>query len=205
MGMCGGGSNKAQQQADRNAQAQQQQTDLTTRKINSIFSDPARQAQYNQLATDTTNYYKQELDRQQQQATRSLKFSLARSGLTGSSVQAGEAQNLGQDYQRGLLDAQRRGISAADSLRSADQSAKAQLMGEAQSGLNMGTAEQQANSALQSGLANAQDNATVNQIGNMFSDISNRYSNSVQQANNRRAYTQGFNLYTPMTSGGYRP
>ena len=201
MGMCGGGSNAAAQQAAINDNNQQRQIAATSGKINSIFDSPARQQQYTDLAHNTTNYYKQQLDQQHADAARNLKFALARGGQAGGSVQADQGLVLGRDYTKGLLDAQRRGISAADALRNSDQQSRAQLLNEASGGMNMGTAATEANQALQTGLASARDNSTVNQAGDLFSNLGNYYSTALTNANNRRAYTQGFNLYQPMSAG----
>lgn len=202
MAFCGGGSNKAQQQAAQNENAQQQQIDLTDKKINSIYSSPERQQQYTDLARNTTNFYQQELDRQQTNAARNLKFALARGGQLGGSVQADQSGVLGRDYTRGLLSAQQRGLTAADQLRAADQSSKAQLYNEAQSGLDSGTAARMATEALTGNLASAQDNAQVNQLGDMFGNLSDFYSKSQEANNNRRAYQYGFGLYQPLAAQG---
>jgi len=176
------------------------------RKLDKASADVVSHAVERVIQSPKTFYqdlahYKQQLDQQHADAARNLKFALARGGQAGGSVQADQGLVLGRDYTKGLLDAQRRGISAADALRNSDQQSRAQLLNEASGGMNMGTAATEANQALQTGLASARDNSTVNQAGDLFSNLGNYYSTALTNANNRRAYTQGFNLYQPMSAG----
>src|SRR5690242_6662878 len=148
----GGGGGNAQQQAQEQEAERQRQIAATSAQINALFNDPSRQAQYNQLASDTTKYYTDDLNRQNAIAGRKLKFALARSGLIGGSQQAAEGQQLSDDYTKGLLTASRKGQGAAADLRSADEATRMQLLGMAESGADMSTLSSNATSSLLSNL-----------------------------------------------------
>ena len=201
--MGGGGSNSAQQQADANERERQAQIAATSSQINALFNDPKRTAQYDQLAKDTTQYYTDDLNRQNAIAARKMKFALANSGLLGSSQQAAEGAQLGDDYQKGLLTAQRRGNQAASDLRSADESSRMQLLGMAESGADMSTLSSNATSSLLGNLQSGQSQATANDLGNLFGNLSDVYANSQDAEQKRRGMLYGYNqLYSPMYGAG---
>ena len=184
-------SDKASKQAAANQAQQQANIQQSTAAINNIFDNPARTGQYSKLAADTTAYYTQQLDQQQQQAQRQTKFALARGGQAGGSVAADANTQLGKDYDTGLLNASRAGQQAGASLQAADQTERAQLIAAAQGGLSATDAAQQASEGMQSNVNTAKANATNNTLANTFSDFSNLY----QQSQTAKATRQG-NLYT---------
>lgn len=194
----GGGSQKAAKQA--NAAEQQRQANIasSTAKVNDIFNDPARTGQYDQLASDTTKFYRDDLDKQQADATRNTKFALARSGQIGGSVQADQNQKLGEDYLQGVIKASRLGQQAGANLRASDETSRANLIAMAQNGLDATTASSNAASALRSNLESGQAGATVNQLGDSFSDFANVYKQSQDAAALRNGQKYAYNtLYQP--------
>lgn len=201
MGSSGGSASQAQQQADQAERERQQQIAAATGQINSIFDSPGRQAQYDKITSDTTQYYTDELNRQKAINDRKLKFALARSGLGGSSVQADESQKLGEDYLKGVIEASRRGQSAGASLRAADEQTRTNLIGMAQAGLDATTASTQATNQLRNNLLSSQSDATANQLGDMFGDLSSIYDASKQAADYRR----GLRDYSQFGSPYYKP
>ena len=205
----GGGSNDASKQAQQQADEQKAQIAQSQAAINALFNDPKRTAQYDKLGTDTTNYYTGEVNRQNQSAQRNLKFALARSGLSGGSQQAFDGQELGKDYQKGLLQASQQGQNAANSLRAADEQSRTQLIGLAQSGLDATQASSQGALSLQNNLLAGQGQANVNQLGDLFGNLGSIYSNSQQQQADRKGFLYGYGTgYQPWFgpgSGGSQP
>lgn len=194
----GGGSNNAQKQADQNERDRQAQIKASTGAINNIFDSPDRQAQYDQLGSDTTKFYQNDLDRQNAIAQRKEKFALARSGNTGGSLQADQGATMGQDYLRGVVEASRRGQSAEAGLKGQDETSRMNLIAMAQAGLDTTTAGSQASSALRGNLQSGMANSTANSLGDLFGDFSNSY----QKSEDRKAQQQGF-LYG--YGRGYQP
>jgi len=197
--MGGGGNNDAQKQAEQNERERQAQIAQSTAKINALFADPKRQQQYDKLASDTTAFYTQDLDRQNEIAARKLKFALARSGNAGGSLQADEGKVLGQDYEKGLIAATQRGQQAAASLQGQDEQSKQSLIAMAQAGLDTTTAGSEAASALRSNLQAGQSSATAQGLGDLFSDLSNTYQNSLDAKNARQGQLYGWgSLFQPL-------
>jgi len=188
----GGGSNSAQDQANQQEAQRQAQITASTQKINSIFSDPSRQAQYDKLAQDTTAYYTSDLDRQNAIAQRNLKFSLARGGQTGGSVQAYQGKQLGEDYLKGVTQASQKGQQAAANLQGQDEATKQSLIAMAQAGLDTTTAGSEAASALKSNLDAGQAGSTAQGLGDVFGDLSSVYQNSLDAKNVRAGNLYGY-------------
>src|SRR6185436_12160507 len=111
----GSSSNSAQKQADKNEKERQAQIAQSTTAINSAFAD--RAPSYDKLAADTTTFYTNDLNKQKQLADRRNKFALASSGQIGGSLQADTTRHTGEDYLKGVVEAQRRGSSAGANLR----------------------------------------------------------------------------------------
>lgn len=176
--MGSGGTNKAQKQA---AAADQQKEDDITKSVagvNAIYDSPDRQKQYTDLAADTTKYYTGDVNRQEAVQARSLKFAQARSGLSGGSQSAYQDKVLGQDYSKAIIDATRKGNEAGANLQNADESSRMSLIGMAESGLDAGTAANQATSSLQNNFLTAESGATADQLGSAFTDLNGIYQSS---------------------------
>jgi hypothetical protein len=136
----GGGGNDAAKEANRAEAQRQANIKRSTAQINDIFNDPSRTGQYDKLASDTTAFYRNDLDKQQADATRNTKFALARSGQIGGSVQADQNTKLGEDYLQGVIKASRLGAQAGANLRASDETSRANLISMAQNGLDATTA-----------------------------------------------------------------
>lgn len=197
MGMCGG-SNSAAKQAQQNEEARQRQIAQSTAQINSIFDNPSRTGQYDQLTKDTTNYYTDQLDQQKAKNDRQLRFTLARNGQTGGSVQADLGAQAGKDYLQGVLEAQRRGLAAGASLKSQDEQSRANLIAAAQGGLDATSAASQAASALRSNLESGQASSTANAFGDTFGDFATIYQKSQDAKALRDGQLYAYNtIYQP--------
>jgi hypothetical protein len=198
-----GGNNDAQRQAEQNEAERQRQIAASTGQINAIFDSPERQAQYAKLGADTTKYFTDQLNEQKVNADRNLKFALARGGQIGGSVQIDQTKQLGNDYLKGIIEATRRGNSAAANLRSADESTRMNLIAAAQAGLDATTGASNAASSLRSNLEGAQADATANSLGDLFGDVSSIYKKSQDDKAYRQQYKNGLSLYSPMYGAGY--
>src|SRR5690554_8179011 len=109
----GSSPGNAQRQAEQQERERQARIDQTTGQINQLFDSPDRQQQITDFQSAMQDFYMQDLNRQKGTADRDLSFALARSGLTGGSRQVDANRTLGEDYQRGILDSERRAQSAA--------------------------------------------------------------------------------------------
>lgn len=198
-------SNDSAQRAAQ-AQQQQQQADIAASQaqINSVFNSPQRQADINDFVNATRQFYQQDLDKQKATADRSLKFALAKSGLTGGSEQVDQQEQLGESYAKGQLQAEHKALGAGASLQDADEQARQRLIALATSGLDSTNAGMQSAQALQTGLQAARSSVDANALGNVFSTF-NDFSKNVDAAQQQRdAYKQLYSLYGPVAkSTGY--
>lgn len=185
MGM--GGSNRATREAERAEQQRQQQIALSTRNVNRVFDAPERQAQYGKFGAALRKQYGNDLSRQRADADRKLRFSLARGGLAGGSADVDAQRNLGEEFQRGTLQAEQRVQSAVAGLQQADEQTRQNLIGLAQSGADVGTAAQRAGAALQQNAQGAF--STAGALGDVFGQTAALYKQQ-QEAAARRAGLQ---------------
>jgi hypothetical protein len=195
----GGSSNSAQRQAQQQERERQAAITASTGRINDVFNDPARQGQYDQLVRDTQAYYQKDLDRQKGDTDRQLKFAMARGGQTGGSVSIDQNKRVGEDYLRGVVEANRRAQGAGADLRQSDEQARSNLLAMAQSGLDATTASSQAASSMRNNLLSGQAGATAQGLGNMFGGMSDVFRRSQDAAEMRRGQKYGMSqIYSPM-------
>lgn len=184
--MCGGGGNQAaaatQQEAQRQANISQ-----NVNQIDNSFAN--RAPQYQQYLNATRNVYNTELGRQQQIAGRNLKFGLARSGLTGSSVAADQGDELGREMAQGSIQAEQKAQSGLAGLQSQDNSERLQLISLAQSGADVGNVATQADQAQRANLGTAMAGSTANALGDVFGGV----TQDVTNYNNAAAARRGVN------------
>ena len=205
----GSGSNDAQKEAQAEERRRQAAIAASVGKIDSVFSDPRRQAQYDDFLAATRQLYGDELGRQQTDNSRQLKFSLARSGNAGGSVDRDQNQRLGESFTRGTIEAERLAQGETANLRQADQDSRLRLISMAQSGLDATTGVRNASDALRSNLQAGSATRNVKGIGDVFSDFANIYKKSQESAATRRGEKYAYNtLYQPSpfsgaSQGGY--
>jgi len=202
--MGGGGGDKAQKQAAADDAKRQADIDASIAGINHIYDSPDRQKQYDQLTADTTKYYTDDVNRQEAIEARKQKFALARSGLVGGSEQAYQGKMLGQDYDKALIAATRKGNEAGANLRSSDESTRQNLIGMAEAGLDAGTAANQATRSLQGNLLSSEAGSTADSLGGLFGDLSAGYQQSqdAKDARNGALYGYGSLFQSPMYGAG---
>lgn len=196
--MSGSGSARRQQRAAEQAEAQRR-ADIarTQQSVEAIYSTPEREAQIQDLVGATRTFLGQDLDRKNTGTRRQAKFALARSGMTGGSVDVDVNQNIAEDYLRGALEVERRSQAAGNSLRQADQQAKQNLFAMAQSGLDSTTAARQALTGMRVDAANARSEALQQGIGDVFGQFGDIYRQSKESRIRRDQEKQLSGVYAP--------
>jgi hypothetical protein len=196
--MMGGESNKSAKEAQRAEAARQGNIASSVSAINQAYGNPQRAADINDFLGATRSFYTNELGRQKTTADRSLKFAMARSGLTGGSASVDANRTLGENYQQGVLNADRLAQSSANDLRTADEQSRLNLIAMAQNGLDATTGASQAATALQNNLAGRQSSIKADALGDVFGGLSSIYTKSKETAAERRGNRDVYNLlYTP--------
>ena len=199
-GSSSGSANKAAQ-----AEAwRQNNISQAVDQINSIYGGARRQADIDDFLGASRSFYGQELDRQKQTADRSLKFAMARSGLTGGSATVDANRRLGEDYQQGILSADRLAQQAAADLRSADETSRMNLISQASSGLGLTSGAQQAAQSLQANLQSSRAGMKKDALGDVFGGLSNIFTESKNRAEERRGFQNyGQSFYSAMPQRGF--
>lgn len=199
-----GGSNKAANAANKQEQERQARIASTQSAVNRVFDSPGRQAEIDDVVNATRQFNTQDLTRQKGDADRQLKFALARSGVTGGSTQVDQQKTLGEDYQRGVLEVDRRSRAVGADLQAADQDARARLIQLATSGGDATTASRHAAEVMRTNLEAGRASATANGLGDLFVGLKPFVQNNRDDAQRRQAiYDAGRNLYGPSASTGY--
>lgn len=194
----GAGPDNAAREAEANEANRRWQIQQTSNNINRVFDAPSRQAQYADFLAATRDLYKQDLDRKNSENNRQMKFSLARSGQTGGSVARDQGTAAGEQYQRGLIEADRLAQGQEADLRSQDEQARSTLLSMAQQGLDSTTAASQAASAMRNNLQAGQGTSMVKGIGDIFGQFGDAYTRSRQDAERRRGEKYSYQtIYQP--------
>jgi len=184
--MSGGSSNSAQRAAEAAERERQAQIRGSVGRINEAFDNPNRQREIGDYLGATRQFYMNDLNRQKGETDRNLKFAMARSGQTGGKVAIDNAARVGQDYNRGVIESDRRAQSAAADLRSQDESSRLGLIQMAQSGLDATTGSSRALSALQNNLQAGRATSTAQGLGDAFGTFANLFKRSQEAAAARR-------------------
>ncbi|WOB24745.1 MULTISPECIES: hypothetical protein [Xanthomonas] len=166
-------------------------------QINSAYGSAGREADINDFLGASRSFYRNELDRQKDVADRSLKFAMARNGQTGGSTSVDASRLLGENFQTGVLSADRLAQGAANNLRTADEQARMSLISQAQSGMDMTGGASQAAAALRNNLQGAQAGLKVDALGDVFGGIATIAKNSRDQAAERRGFNNTWGFYQP--------
>jgi len=195
--------NKAGEEANRMEQQRRTNIANTTARINDAYRNPQREADIAGFLDATRQFYRGDLDRQHQATQRGLKFALARSGLIGGSVAADQGRTMGEDYQRGILQADRLAQGHANDLRNADEQTRMNLISMAQNGIDDAGAGMQAAQLMQANLAGAQSQLKANTLGDVFGGFGTLIKHSRDAAESRRANRDFYNLFygSPSTRG----
>ena len=146
--------------------------------------DPAnsREKLYADQKTAVYDLNKREVDRQAAEAERVNRFGLARTGLLGGSVNVDSVADLDRRTNEGLMRAGGIADQAAADLKTQDERTRSNLISLAQSGIDTGTAAQQALKGLEVNSANAASARAGSTVGRLFDDLSQAYlANQINQ------------------------
>lgn len=197
-----GSSNNAQREAQRAEQERQARIASTTSQINAAYDAPGRQAQYDDFLKAVRQNYTEDATRQKQVADRSLKFSMARSGLHGGSADVDARRTAGEEFQRGILQAEDRAQGALSDLKTADEQSRLQLIQMAQAGLDATTAAQRANASIAAGAQSAMADSKAKGLGDIFGTTIKTVGAQQEAAAQRRGQTSAVgSLYGNNTWG----
>ena len=183
--------------------AQQASIQKSVGQIETAYSNPNRQSQYDQYGANLQNYFTGQAQNQEATNARNLKFATARSGLTGGSAAVDSNTQLQTDYTKALLNATQQATAGKSALMQSDVNAKNQLIGLAEQGDYTGSQGTQIAQAQNANLTGAQSYANTNALGNLFAGTSAIYNNEQTAAANRLAQKSPFGSpYGGNTSGG---
>jgi len=187
--MClgGGGSSKAYDRAEADEAKRKAEISAAQADLESIFSSPKREGQYEDFVSSTRGILQEELDRQQADTSRNLKFANARSGLSGGSADVDSNSRLAQDYLKNIIGAEREAQGAGAGLRSQDQATKMSLFNQIMGGLSATQAATQAANSMSNNVALARSNALQTNIGDLFGNFTTQFKENKKSAADRRA------------------
>jgi hypothetical protein len=172
--------------------ARQTTIKLGTDKVNSIFDDPARAGQQEEFLKAMREFYTADANKQKGVADRNLRFSMARSGLTGGSAAIDANRQLGEEYTDGLLDAENRSQGAYENLRGQDEQSRLNLLSMVRSGMDTTTAASRAGAAMAGNAKLAQTDAMADGLGDIFGSSAAIYKQQQEAAERRRGVKDAY-------------
>lgn len=172
--------------------ARQMTIQLGTARVNSIFDDPARAAQQGDFLKAIRDFYTQDANKQKGVADRQLKFSMARSGLTGGSAAVDSNRTLGEEYTKGLLDAENKAQGAYSDLQAQDEQTRLGLLSAVRSGMDTTTAAARSAAAIQQNAAGAKNDALASGLGDIFGSTAQTYKTQREGADRRRGVIDAY-------------
>jgi hypothetical protein len=184
-----GSSNYARRAEKRATQAEaERQTAMqgATNRVNQVFDSPERGSQIQAFLQALRDQYTTDANRQKAIADRRLKFSTARSGLTGGSAAVDSNRLLGEEYTQGILGAENRAQEAAGNLRAQDESSRMAILSMIRQGLDATTAAQRAGSAMQANAQTVEGEAMGRSLGDIFGGTADIYKTQQEAAARRR-------------------
>lgn len=202
MGGGGGGGDggAGQREADRQARIASATAEIN-RVFNSSVNGKSRDSMYADQKAAVYDLNKREVDRQASEAERANRFGLARSGLSGGSVDVDSTAELDRRTNEGLLRSGGIADQSAADFRVADERTRSNLISMAQSGIDTGTASQMALGGLQANADSVAQARAGSTVGNLFNDLGQAYL--IKQINDGRL--KGSNLWPQQTTGVSNP
>lgn len=195
--MCfGGPSTNASDQARRDEQARITAIQRTQGAVNQVFDSPQRAADIGDYVKATRDFLGRDLDEQKNVADRQLRFTLARSGQVGGSLNVDKQAQFGRDYTKGVLAVDQKARGAGADLEAQDQDARARLITLATSGLDATTAAQQSAAAMRSSLEAGKATSQAQGLGDIFGSLSKFYEDrKSEQARRKGIADSGISYY----------
>lgn len=170
-------------QAAANERDRTNRINSATRQINSVFD--GRSGIYDQVEDATFDINRDRLRESRDSSITGLKHGLARSGLTGSSVDVDRNEDIQERFNTGLLDARNTAQTSANQVRSADSGIQSSLISAASTGNFSGSDLLRSAGGALSSTANTAP-VIIPQFANdtFFSDIVGGLGNIAFQAGN---------------------
>ncbi|MGL5117587.1 MAG: hypothetical protein ACRC7C_19920 [Beijerinckiaceae bacterium] len=190
------GADARQQEGERQARIA-----AATESINSIFNGSNRDALYDEQKKTVYDLNSKEVERQAQEAERTNRFGLARTGLAGGSVDVDSVADINRRTNEGLLRAGGIADQSAADVRRADESTRSNLISMAQSGIDTGSASTMALNGLKVNADNVAAQRSGASVGSLFNDMSQAYLLNQQ----RQGAAAGMNQYGPQFLGVSSP
>lgn len=173
-----------------------------TRNVNDINSAfGGREVQYADLGSALRERFGEALAKQRGDAQRQMRFSIARSGLTGGSAQRDAATRLNDEAREGALKVEQAAQRGVADLRGQDEQARLQLIGLAQSGNDIGNAAAQSASMLRANLGNARAVDATQGLGDVFGATAQVNRNMQDAAARRRGLNEARTYVNPFSRG----
>ncbi len=203
MGSGGGGSTTKAAQSEG---LRQSNISRAIGQINQVYDNPRQEARIADFLGAARSFYRGNLDREKEVQDRSLKFAMARSGLTGGSAAVDSGRRLGEAYQDGVLRAEQQAVGDANALRDANEQSRMNLISLAQTGADVGTGAGRAASAMAANLGGARARMNAENLGDVFGGLASIYETSRNTAAERRGNRDVYGLlYQPGFGQGGRP
>lgn len=151
----------------------------------------ARESGYDSVRQNALAIALDSLSKQREEAGRNVRFNVARSGLTGGSVDVDENQSLANRYSEGVIQANSNADGIVNNVRGKDEATRADLISRINAGMD-------ANSASQAALAQIQNNQNIAKVDGQSNLLSNFFTGI---ASGIGGYNYGYGLGT----GGLDP
>jgi len=168
---------------------------FVSKRFNQMYDGSAQRASrtsgYDSVRQNALAIALDSLSKQREEAGRNVRFNVARSGLTGGSVDVDENQNLANRYSEGVIQANSNADGIVNNVRGKDEATRADLISRINAGMD-------ANSASQAALAQIQNNQNIAKVDGQSNLLSN-FFNGI--ASGIGGYNYGYGL----GSGGLDP
>lgn len=198
--MClSGGSDKAARAAEQAERERQARIAQNVARINAAYA--GRERQYADFLDALRAHYTTDLNRQQAEAARQLKFALARGGLTGGSQAVFAGEELAREANRGAITAEQKAQGALSNLRASDEASRLSMISLAQSGQNIGDAATQTANALRANIGTAQSEGLASGLGDVFGGTAATYKAMKEAAALRRGLKDSEVYASPFSRG----
>lgn len=192
------GSNKAEKGSKRARQLEgqlagveadrEQRIEQTTGMIDRIFDSPKRKGQHGDFASALREKLMGELAKRKGDVSRDRKFSVARSGLTGGSVDRDTRSRLGDEFADATVGVERQTQGALSDLKSQDELMRQNLIQQARGGMDATTALRRGTNALQSNVADAANSSRGQLLGDVFKNTAATHRRIQERQERRRGF-----------------